>query len=296
MSSTKIKILVILGPTAVGKSGIAVELAKRFNGEVISADSRQVYRGLDIGTGKITREEMQGIPHHLIDVADPSETFTVKKWKALAERAIEDIHSRGKLPIICGGTGFYISSLIDEVEFPEIETDPEAHRTLEARSSEELFEQLKELDPDRAKTIDKNNKRRLARAILIARELGKVPPINKSDSKYGAVKIGIILPDEDMKQRIKDRLIKRIDLGMIDEAKRLHIQGLSLDRMRDLGLEYRYEAELLQGKLDREQLIATLATRIWQYARRQKTWFRKMKDVTWTSPEKAVEVAARIRN
>jgi len=209
----------------------------------------------------------------------------------MAERAIEDIQTRGKLPIICGGTGFYISSLIDGVEFPEIETNPEAHKELEARMADELFSELQKLDPERAETIDKNNKRRIARAILIARALGKVPPISKKPSKYEAIKIGVILPDDELKTRIRDRLVKRIDSGMIEEAKRLHDSGLSFERMDDLGLEYRYEAEFLKGNLNREEIIEILSTRIWQYARRQKTWFKKMEGVTWVSPDTAVEVA-----
>jgi len=160
------KILVILGPTAVGKSDLAVELAAKFNGEIISADSRQVYLGLNIGTGKITKKEMHGIPHHLLDIADPHERFTAQEWKVAAQKAIADIYARGKLPIICGGTGFYISSLIDDLGFPDVPADTDEQKELEARSVEELFDELKKLDPVRASTIDMKNKRRLSRAII----------------------------------------------------------------------------------------------------------------------------------
>ena len=175
----KTKLLVIVGPTASGKSDIAVRLAQKYNGEVISADSRQVYKGLDIGTGKITAAEMKGIPHWCLDVADPHERFTAMDWKEQAEKAIVDIVSRGKLPIICGGTGFYISALIDDLGFPDVEANTEEQKKLEEKTAEELFEELKKLDPARAATIELKNKRRLARAIIIARELGSVPAITR---------------------------------------------------------------------------------------------------------------------
>jgi tRNA dimethylallyltransferase len=282
MNSKKQKILVILGPTATGKSDLAVQLARKFDGEVVSADSRQVYKGLDIGTGKITKEEMQGVPHHLLDVCEPGDRFTVTKWKEKAETAISQMAVGGHLPIVCGGTGFYISALIDDLTFPEIESDPEEQRKLEQKTTEELFAELKELDPERAANIDAKNKRRVARAILIARQLGKVPALNAhSESRFDPLLIGITLPDSELKTRIRTRLIKRLEAGMIDEAKRLHDEGLSFERMNELGLEYKYLAELLQSKISREEFIETLATKIWQYARRQKTWFKKDKRIRW---------------
>jgi len=310
------KVLVILGPTATGKSDLAVEAALKLNGEVISADSRQVYRGLDIGTGKITREEMKGVRHWLLDVADPHDRFTVAEWKKQAEVAIADIVGRGKLPIICGGTGFYISALIDRIEFPEVETDRDAQKELESMPASELFAMLEKLDPRRASTMtdngEKTNKRRLARAILIARELGAVPPnvpaigpsggrgILERDALYlGKVsEIGLTIPDDELKARIRARLIKRLDHGMIEEATHLHTPppagaGLSHERMHELGLEYRYLAEFLQGRLDREGLIETLSAKIWQYARRQKTWFKRDPRIHWFSPEEAMSALIR---
>ena len=173
MNKTKTKILVVLGPTSSGKSDMAVELALKFGGEVVSADSRQVYRGLNIGTGKITAAEMKGVPHHCLDIADPKERFTAMDWKRAAEAAIADIVSRGKLPIICGGTGFYISSLVDDLGFPDVEADTEEQKKLEERSAEELFEELKRLDPVRAATIDLKNKRRL----LSPRDVRSLAPV-----------------------------------------------------------------------------------------------------------------------
>lgn len=287
-STTKPKLLVIVGPTASGKSDLAVRMAQKFNGEVISADSRQVYIGLDIGTGKITTAEMQGIPHHLLDVMKPNERMTAIDWKVLAEKSIADIISRGKLPIICGGTGFYISALIDDLGFPDVEADTDEQKELEARSVDELFRELKKVDSARSSTIDPKNKRRLARAIIIARRLGAVPPVTKpADPKYDIVMIGIKWPDEELKSRIQKRLVSRIDAGMIAEAERLHAPdgtNLSYERMDELGLEYRYLGYFLQKQLTKEQLIERLSSKIWQYAKRQMTWFKKDARIQWFAP------------
>lgn len=278
----KPKILVIVGPTASGKSDLAVELALKYNGEVISADSRQVYRGLDLGTGKIREEEMKGVPHHLLDVADPSDRFTAMDWKVKAEKAVEDILSRGKLPIICGGTGFYIQALVDDLGFPEVPAETEEQKLLEEKSPEELFELLRKLDPERAKTIDMKNKRRLSRAIVIARKLGSVPTIEKPhEPKYDALEIGITLSNTQLKDRIMKRLLSRLDMGMIDEVRSLHENGLSYERMDELGLEYRYISEHLRGTLSREVMLETLYTKIGQYAKRQKTWFKRDQRIKW---------------
>ncbi len=301
----KTNLLVILGPTAVGKSAIAVELALKYNGEVISADSRQVYRGLNIGTGKITQEEMKGVPHHLLDIADPDERLTALDWKKKAEIVIADITSRGKLPIICGGTGFYISSLIDDLGFPEVPADTEEQKKLELKSAEELFDELKKLDPERAKTIDMKNKRRLSRAITIARALGTVPKLTSTkdtdDGQYNVLQIGIILPDPELRSRIHARLVQRVEItnengvDMLQEAQLLHApspagMNLSFERMTELGLEYRYLAEYLQMKINKKELILILSTKIWQYARRQKAWWKKDTRIKWHAPDDMVGI------
>ncbi len=319
MKKNKPKILVILGPTAVGKSDLAVELANwiaeknkagetlgaragyaGFSGaEIISADSRQVYKGLNIGTGKVTEKEKKGVPHHLIDIAEPSERLTALDWKVAAQKAIADISGRGLLPIICGGTGFYISSLIDDLGFPEVPADTDEQKKLEEKSAEELFDELKKLDSERASTIDMKNKRRLARAIMIARSLGSVPKLTSTKgtdaSPYDVLQIGVILPDTDLRSRIHARLIRRIEapnkkgINMIQEAEQLHApaphgSGLSFERMEELGLEYRYLAEFLQMKINKDQLIDTLSAKIWQYARRQKAWWKKDTRIKWHAP------------
>lgn len=274
----KPKIVVVCGPTATGKSDKAVELALQNNGEVISADSRQVYKGLDIGSGKITKEEMEGVPHHLLDVADPKEVFTVENFATLGEEAIQDILSKGKMPIICGGTGFYIDALIHSSQFPAVPPNPELRRELESKSLEDLQKQLEELDPDRYSTIDIQNPVRLVRAIEIALELGKVPPVQKN-SKYEIEYVYLDFPNEVLEERIRRRLLDRLDHGMIDEAKRLNQEGVSFDRMKQLGLEYRYLAMHLLGEISHDEMIQQLNTKIFQYAKRQRKWFKKFIDI-----------------
>jgi len=276
------KIIVVLGPTASGKSDLAVKLAKKFGGEVVSADSRQVYRGLDIGTGKITKGEMAGVPHHLLNVASPKNAFSAAKFKRLAEKSISDISKRGKVPIICGGTGFYIQSIVDDVEFPEVPPNKELRKKLSKKLTGELFKVLKKLDQNRAKNIDPQNPHRLIRAIEIATRLGSVPYLEaRLPSKYAVLQIGVKTDDEKLKNRIYDRLLARLKVGMIAEAKRLHEHRLSWKRMEGLGLEYRYLSRYLRGKITKEEMVEQLNTAIWQYTRRQKTWFKRDKRIRW---------------
>jgi len=284
------KIIVILGPTASGKSNIAVAIAKKFNGEIISADSRQVYKGLDIGTGKITKKEMAGVPHHLLSVADPRKQFTVTDDQTLTNLAIARIVNIGKAPIICGGTGFYISALLGEINIPEAKPNKMLRKQLEKKSIAELFEILQKLDPVRAGNIDRQNPRRLVRAIEVAKTLGSVPelPIRNSKSeirnKFKILKIGIKLGKEELRKRINERLGSRIKKGMIDEAKQLYEHGLSYKRMRELGLEYRRLADFFEGKISKRELITLLQNEIWQYAKRQMTWFKRDKNILWFPP------------
>jgi len=277
----KAKILVILGPTATGKSDLAVSLAKRLNGEVISADSRQVYKGLDIGTGKITKKEMGRIPHHLLDVADPKKAFSVTAFVKLAEVAIQNIVSRGKLPIICGGTGFYISALVDGLIFPDVPPHIALRSRLSKKNLVQLYDTLKKLDHDRAATIDKDNPVRLIRAIEIATAIGKVPPVRSNPSKFDATFIGLQASPQLLRKRIHDRLIKRMKGGMLAEIRNLHAGGLSWKRMEELGLEYRYLAYYFQKKITLEKMLADLELAIWHYAKRQMTWFRRDKRIKW---------------
>jgi tRNA dimethylallyltransferase len=285
----KPRILVIVGPTATGKSDLAVLLAKKFNGEVVSADSRQVYKGLNIGTGKITRHEMKGVWHHLLDVADPKRRFSVVRYVRLARQAISRIQATGKVPIICGGTGFYIQALVDGIVLPDVPPNKVLRAQLGELNPSELLTRLKKADPIRFATIEKHNIRRVIRAIEIAETLGAVPPLTRSES-YETLFFGLTLPSMELKERIHRRLITRLRAGMIAEVKRLHKNGLSWKRMEELGLEYRYLARFIQGKISKEEMIRQLNTKIWHYARRQMTWFRRDKRIVWFLPNQKGEI------
>lgn len=271
------KIIVVLGPTASGKSDLAVRLAKKFNGEIISADSRQVYRGMDIGTGKITREKMKGIPHHLLDVASPKRRFTVVQYRKLALSAINKIFKRGKLPILCGGTGFYIQAVIDGIIIPKVKPDWKLRKKLEKETTEELFKKLRKLDPKRAEIIDKNNKRRLIRALEIITKTQKpVPPLQRQPLPYPVLIIGIKKEKTELKKLIKKRLLKRLRQGMVEEVKKLHQSGISWKRLEEFGLEYRFVAQYLQKKISYGEMINLIQKESEHYAERQMTWFKKM--------------------
>jgi tRNA dimethylallyltransferase len=275
------RIIAVLGPTSSGKSDLAVLLALAGNGEVVSADSRQVYRGLDIATGKITKEEMRGIPHHLLSVADPRERYTVSHFKRDAEFAINDILSRGKLPIICGGTMQYANAVTENYITPETKPDEKLRKELTAKTNEELFAELSRLDPRRAEKIDRHNPRRLVRAVEIVRALGSVPPVPDVPKKYNALKIAIATDKETLRARIRERVEKRLNQGMVEEARKLSADGLSFERMKELGLEYRFLAEFLTGKISEKKMKEEIFFKDWQYAKRQMTWLSRDADIQW---------------
>ncbi|MEK7176942.1 MAG: tRNA (adenosine(37)-N6)-dimethylallyltransferase MiaA [Patescibacteria group bacterium] len=283
----KKKILVILGPTASGKSALGVRLAKKFGGEIISADSRQIYRGLDIGTGKITKKEMRGVKHHLLDVASPKEQFSVAEYKKLAEEKINKI----KFPIVVGGTGFYIDALAGKASYPDVPPNKKLRKRLGQESADELFKILKKKDSRRAQTIDRHNKVRLIRALEIIEVLGQVPPILKFSrtSEYQFIYIG--LRPDDLERRIYKRLVKRI-LGIIRETKKLPFK-----RAYELGLEYRYAALYLKKKISKKEMVERLNRAIREYAKRQMTWFKRNKEIKWFKPEeyKKIEKFAKSR-
>lgn len=295
MYKDKKSVIVILGPTATGKSDLAVEIAKKVNGEIISADSRQVYKGLDIGSGKITKREMRGVPHYLLDVVSPKTVFSVADFKKKAEKAIAEIIKKNKAPIIAGGTGFYIQSIVDGIALPKVKANKELRKKLEKQNTEKLFETLVKLDPDRAAEIDPKNRVRLIRAIEIVKELGKVPKIKKS-SKYEVLQIGLDWPDKVLKKRIRDRLVKRMKQGMVAEVKKLHKNGISWKRLEQLGLEYRYLALYLQNKISKEKMLEKLETEIWHYAKRQRTWFKKDNRIKWFKPTEKVKINKEVKN
>lgn len=281
-SATNLKpsILVILGPTSSGKSALAVTLAKKLNGEIVSADSRQIYKGLDIGTGKITKKEMKGVPHHLLDVASPLKRFSVDTFQKMAYVAIEDILKRGKLPILCGGTGYYVQSIVDGFVLPEVGINKNLREKLEPLITEKIYQILHKFDPKRALTIDNNNRPRLIRALEIISALGVVPKI-KLKPRYNSIQIGIKVEEKILKERIHTRLEKRFKKGMLKEAEDLHKQGLSWKRMESLGLEYRYMAYYLRKKISKEEMIRQIELVSYQYAKRQMTWFKRDQRIHW---------------
>jgi tRNA dimethylallyltransferase len=272
---------VILGPTSAGKTALSIELARKLNGEVISADSRQVYRGLNIGTGKVTKREMKGVRHHLLDVADPKKVFTAHDFLEKGRPALDDIVRRGKTPIICGGTGFYIDALLGRLALPNVPANPKLRAQLEKKTAPQLYTILKRLDARRAKTIDRHNPVRLVRAIEIAKALGKVPVHKLTPSAYDVTWIGIKPDNEILRTKIHARLLARMKQGMVQEVRQLHARGLSWSRMEQLGLEYRWLARLLQKKISKDDMLRGLETDIWHYAKRQMTYWRKNKDIRW---------------
>ncbi len=291
------KILVVLGPTATGKSDLAVYLAREFNGEVISADSRQVYKGLDIGSGKITRAEMMGVPHHLLDVADPrKKIYNVDEFRRDGAIAIADISSRGKLPIIAGGTGFYIDALVSGEVFPEVQPDQKLRNRLAKKSAEALMKEITKLDPRRAKALDPFNKVRIIRAIEIARALGSVPKTKKK-KLYDVIYIGLNLDTEKLRQKIHVRLLNRMKGGkLVREVSKLRTSGMTWKRLHALGLEYRYLALYLQNKMSKADMLSALEQEIAHYAKRQMQWFKRNKGIVWFTPGENEAIAELVRD
>ena len=282
----KSRLIAIVGPTASGKSELAVQIAKKFKGEIISADSRQIYQGLTIGTGKVPGRWRRGvfiyrgIAHYLIDEVSPRRQYNVGEFKREAEKWIKDITKRGKLPILAGGTAFWIDSVAYNLSIPEVPPNRSLRRKLAKRTLAQLLSYLRRLDPARAENIEKGNPRRLIRAIEIAKALGRVPKI-KRHSPYDVLWIGIQRPAKKLRQRINRRLQTRLKNGMIEELRRLRKQKLSWRRLNELGLEYRYLANYLQGKMTKKEMITELESATWQYARRQIGWWRRNPKIHW---------------
>jgi tRNA dimethylallyltransferase len=288
------KVLIIVGPTSSGKSDLAVKLAQQFDGEIISADSRQVYRGLDIGSGKITKQEMKDIPHHLLDVAHPKQRFSVAEYKHIATRQLNNIISRGKLPMIVGGTGFYIDVMTGKVSLPNVPPNEKLRATLTLKSAKELFQILTKKDPARAHTIDPLNKIRLVRALEIVEALDHVPPTQSEDAtNIEFIYLG--LRPDNLHERIDQRLLSRMN-GIINEVKKLHQKGLSWKRFYELGLEYRYVSLYLQKKLTKSEMLKQLSQASRHYAKRQMTWFKRNKEIQWFQPEEFQTIAKYIQS
>lgn len=282
--------LVILGPTASGKTSLSIKLAKKYGGEVISADSRQVYKGLDIGTGKVTPEETEGIPHHLIDIADPkTDTYSVTDFKEDTYKNLREITHRGNLPIICGGTGYYITTVVDNLEYPH--ANPRYEKEFENLPHSDILETIqREFSEKEIEKVDLDNPRRARRALALHRTHGFLPKIKKLPQECNFLQIGLALPKKELKENITKRLQARIHSGMIEEAQELHKNGMTLERMEKLGLEYRYLARHIDGSLTKEDMTAQLEQKIWQFAKRQMTWFKRDKRIHWFHPREHEEI------
>ena len=316
MPHTHERLIAIVGPTASGKSDLAIALARKYDGEIISADSRQVYRGMDIGTGKVPRDPLpanffysEGIRHHLIDIADPDKEYNISHFLRDTRASIDDIRSRGKLPIICGGTHFWIQALLEDTDLPAVPPDPTLRQQLAARTPEELFLMLEAQDPKRARSIDRHNTIRLIRALEICAALGTVPPLCHPGLDPGSRKtldsclrgndniviIALSPPRAILRERIEKRLESRLAEGMIEEVARLRKNGQSWERLEAFGLEYRYIALLLQAKITETEMREQLSHAIWHYAKRQLSWLRRWERqgaaIRWISdPQEAEQI------
>jgi tRNA dimethylallyltransferase len=269
------KLIVVAGPTSSGKSDLAVELALKHNGEVINADSRQIYRGLNIGTGKITQEEMKGVLHHMLDICDITESFSVARYKEMVLPIIEDIFARGKTPILCGGTGQYIDIILYKESLPAIPPNNELRKQLELLTNEELYKIIEKKDPSRAKTIDRHNRLRLIRAVEIIEETGSVPPFTQNTFRYETEFYLMDITKELLEERVHRRLIKRFHLGMIEEMQALIAEGYDIALVASRGIEYKWMAKFLEQEITYDELVAKLKIATWQYAKRQRTWNKK---------------------
>lgn len=302
INSLESQVVVIVGPTASGKSSLAVKLALhlsskkikdqyKINGaEIISADSRQVYKDLNLGSGKISQKEMHGIPHHLLDVSDPQKIFTVAKYQVLAQKTIKKIIQQNKIPILCGGTGLYLDAVLNDQIIPKVKPNRELRRVLEQKTTKELFRNLKSQDPHRAKNIDPHNRRRLIRALEIIHQTGKpVQPVKQIENNiYKIIKIGLNPEKEILKNKIKKVLHQRIKLGLIEEAITLNQSGISWSRLGEISIYYQFIPEYLSGKISKSEMLQKLEIKLWHYAKRQITWFKRDQNIHWIKSPKEV--------
>ena len=271
------KLIVIEGTNASGKSALGVALASRFGGEIVSADSRQVFERLDLGSGKITPEEMHGVPHHLLNVRKPGEFFSMADFQRLSYEAIDGIIARGNVPFLVGGTGLYVDAVADGYVLSEKSTDLDLRAELETYDTPALYEMLKEKLPDT--DVDPKNRHRVMR-LLEKLAAGDVAPGTKSP-RYSLLKFGVTWPREILKQRIDERLERRLQQGMVDEVKAMLDDGVSEEFLVKLGLEYKYLTWYLTGKIGYEQMVEDLAAAIKRFAKRQMTWFRRDPRIIW---------------
>jgi tRNA dimethylallyltransferase len=283
ISDKKTKIVVIVGPTASGKSALAVAVAKKYDGEIISADSRQIYKKLDIGTAKVTEEEKEGVPHHLIDIVDIATVYSAIDFKNDAQKVISGIIARGKIPIVAGGTFFYIDALLGKVSVPEVLPNQELRGKLESVKTDALYTALLKLDPYRASTIDPKNKRRLIRALEIIEALGGVPKPQNTKTPYESLILGIKTEKNELRVRLRKRGEQWLKGGFIEETKSLLAEGISRDRLGEIGFEYTLGLEYIDGLLSEAEFVQKFEEKNWQYAKRQLVWLKRDQNIKWFS-------------
>lgn len=268
-------VIVVTGPTSSGKSDFAVEMALTCNGEIISADSRQIYRKLDIGTGKITKREMKSVPHYMLDICDINELFSVKEFRDRVLPIIEDILARGKTPILCGGTGYYIDAVIYENTLPDTHITRPLEEELKNYTTSELYSMVETKDSKRANAIGKHNRIRLIRALEIIETHGKVEALEKPRFRYN-VELYLLNPSKQLlEKKVHTRLLKRFDAGMLQEMQSLTTQGYTIATLSKRGIEYKWMAIFLENTITYDELIEKLRIATWQYAKRQRTWNKK---------------------
>lgn len=299
-------VIVILGPTASGKTGVSIELAKQIGAEIVSADSMQVYRMMDIGTAKPDMAERQGIAHYMLDVADPDEEFSVARYKDLAEGYIDKIIKSGKIPIIAGGTGLYINSLVYNIKFSEIETDWELRKKLQEEASEKgnqhLYERLKAVDPDSAARIHVNDSRRIIRALEVYMLTSKTISSYQAESllvppRFDYKLFGLYMNRERLYERINKRVDSMLEKGLIDEVKRIRtIYGNNKMSTAMQGLGYKEVAYYLRGVLTYNEMSEYIKRETRRYAKRQLTWFRRMQNVEWIDMDECNGILEAARN
>ncbi|MDP9211731.1 MAG: tRNA (adenosine(37)-N6)-dimethylallyltransferase MiaA [bacterium] len=287
MAEKKPPLVVIVGPTASGKSSLAIELAEEFHGEIVSADSRQVYRGMDIGTAKVLPEEQARVRHHLLDIAHPKQPITLAEYQARAFTAIGHILERGLLPLLVGGTGLYVQAVVENLRIPEVPPQPGLRARLETLDTAALAARLEAADPESAGTIDRHNRLRLIRAIEVTETAGT--PISqlqaRDEPRYAALKIGIRLDGEILRSRITERLDDWLRRGLAEEIIRLHKEGLSWAQIESFGLHYRSFAKHLQGELTFEEARTDAVRELVRYTKRQMTWFKRDEAIRWVGSE-----------
>lgn len=313
MSGRKTRILVIVGPTASGKTRLGIDLAKRFGGEVISVDSRLVYRGMDVGTAKPAGEWVEapiergsirqlfgtrrtffveGVPHWGIDLVDPDEAYSVADFKKYADEKIADIARRGKLPVLVGGTGLWVRAVVDNLTLTETPPNPELRARLEARHLDDLFAEYKRLDPDGAEVIDRDNKRRVVRALEVTLATGKPfsAQLRRGEERYESLQIGIRVPREELDQRVNARVDEMVACGLVSEVRRLRDRfGRDTESMTGIG--YRQICRFLDGTSTLADAIEETKKATRAYARRQMTWFKRDERIRWVaSPEEAAGI------